>query len=283
METIKLNNGVEMPLLGYGVFQVELKECERCVSDAISEGYRLIDTAQAYYNEEGVGEAINKSTVKREDLFITTKVWISNASEKKAETSIDESLRKLKTEYIDLLLIHQPFGDYYGTYRAMEKALRTGKARAIGVSNFRPDRFIDLVKHVEIIPMVNQLETNVFSQQREMRELMPRSDTKLMAWAPMAEGQHNFFRHELLSAIGANYGKSAAQVGLRFLTQQGVVAIPKSTHLNRMKQNLNSMDFSLSTDELKIIEKLNLQDGGNVKFTDPQFVDFILTNFGESK
>lgn len=272
-----------MPLLGYGVFQVELKECERCVSDAISEGYRLIDTAQAYYNEEGVGEAINKSTVKREDLFITTKVWISNASEKKAETSIDESLRKLKTEYIDLLLIHQPFGDYYGTYRAMEKALRTGKARAIGVSNFRPDRFIDLVKHVEIIPMVNQLETNVFSQQREMRELMSRSDTKLMAWAPMAEGQHNFFRHELLSAIGANYGKSAAQVGLRFLTQQGVVAIPKSTHLNRMKQNLNSMDFSLSTDELKIIEKLNLQDGGNVKFTDPQFVDFILTNFGESK
>lgn len=280
METIKLNNGVEMPVLGYGVFQVEPKECERCVSDALSAGYRLIDTAQAYYNEEGVGEAISKSNVKREDLFITTKVWISNAGEEKAAASIDESLRKLKTEYIDLLLIHQPFGDYYGTYRAMEKALKAGKVRAIGVSNFRPDRFIDLVKHVEVMPAVNQLETNVFSQQQEMRKLMEQTDTKLMAWAPMAEGQHNFFRHEVLSAIGVRYGKSAAQVGLRFLTQQGIVAIPKSTHIDRMRQNLDSLDFSLSADELKAIEKLNLQDGGNVKFTDPQFVNYILTNFG---
>lgn len=280
MKSIKLNNGVEMPLLGYGVFQVKPNEAERCVLDAIKTGYRLIDTAQAYFNEEGVGEAIAKCGVDRSELFITTKVWVSNSGEKKAYDSILESLRKLKTDYIDLLLIHQPFGDYYGTYRAMEQALKEGRVRAIGVSNFRPDRWIDLVKHVDVKPSVIQLQTNVFSQQQEMRKLIANTDTKLMAWAPMAEGQNNFFVHPLMTTIGQKYGKSAAQVGLRFLTQQDIIAIPKSTHVERMQQNLESMDFKLSTDDIDEIKKLNQTDGGNINFTDPQFVNYILTAFG---
>lgn len=280
METIKLNNGVEMPLLGYGVFQITPEECERCVTDAIQTGYRLIDTAQAYYNEEGVGAAISKSGVNRHDLFLTTKVWISNSGEKKAATSIDESLRKLRTDYIDLLLIHQPFGDYYGTYRAMETALKSGKVRAIGVSNFRPDRFIDLVKHVDIMPAVNQLETNVFNQQNEMQEIHKATDTKLMAWGPMAEGGHNFFTHEVLSGIGSHYGKSAAQVGLRFLVQQGIIAIPKSLRIERMRQNIDVFDFTLNGEDMKGLKQLNIKDDGNVNFTDPQFVNYLLTNFG---
>lgn len=280
METIKLNNGVQMPLLGYGVFQVSPEECERSVTDAIQTGYRLIDTAQAYYNEEGVGTAISKSGVNIQDLFITTKVWISNSGEKKAATSIDESLRKLRTDYIDLLLIHQPFGDYYGTYRAMEAALKAGKVRAIGVSNFRPDRFIDLVKHIDVMPAVNQLEANVFSQQNEMQEILKSSDTKLMAWAPMAEGQNNFFNHEVLSDIGSRYGKSAAQVGLRFLVQQGIIAIPKSTRVERMRQNIDVFDFALNGEDMEALKQLNIKDGGNVNFTDPQFVNYLLTNFG---
>lgn len=280
METIKLNNGVQMPLLGYGVFQVSPEECERSVTDAIQTGYRLIDTAQAYYNEEGVGTAISKSGVNRQDLFITTKVWISNSGEKKAATSIDESLRKLRTDYIDLLLIHQPFGNYYGTYRAMEAALKAGKVRAIGVSNFRPDRFIDLVKHIDVMPAVNQLEANVFSQQNEMQEILKSSDTKLMAWAPMAEGQNNFFNHEVLSDIGSRYGKSAAQVGLRFLVQQGIIAIPKSTRVERMRQNIDVFDFALNGEDMEALKQLNIKDGGNVNFTDPQFVNYLLTNFG---
>lgn len=280
METIKLNNGVEMPLLGYGVFQISPEECERSVTDAIQTGYRLIDTAQAYYNEEGVGAAISKTDVNRHDLFITTKVWISNSGEKKATASIDESLRKFRTDYIDLLLIHQPFGDYYGTYRAMETALSAGKVRAIGVSNFRPDRFIDLVKHVDVMPTVNQLETNVFSQQNEMQEMLKATDTKLMAWGPMAEGGHNFFNHEVLSDIGSHYGKSAAQVGLRFLVQQGIIAIPKSLRVERMRQNIDVFDFTLNGEDMEAIKQLNIKDDGNVNFTDPQFVNYLLTNFG---
>ncbi|MBO6295987.1 MAG: aldo/keto reductase [Prevotella sp.] len=276
METIRLNNGVEMPLVGYGVFQVNPQECERCVSDALKTGYKLIDTAQAYQNEEGVGAAWTKSGIAREELFITTKVWISNSGEARAAASIDESLRKLKTDYIDLLLIHQAFGDYYGTYRAMQEALKAGKVRAIGVSNFRPDRFIDLIRHIDVMPAVNQLETNVFCQQNEMRELMKQTGTQLMAWAPMAEGRNNFFKHEVLAAIGSKYGKSAAQVGLRFLTQQGIVVIPKSTKAERMQQNMDISDFQLSADDMQKIVALNETDGGTVAFNDPNFVNYIL-------
>lgn len=280
METTKLNNGVKMPLLGYGVFQVKPEETEQRVLDAIKAGYRLIDTAQAYFNEEGVGEAISKCDVERKKLFITTKVWISNSGEEKAYRSILESLKKLRTHYIDLLLIHQPFGDYYGTWRAMERALKEGKVRAIGLSNFRPDRWIDFIKHVEVKPAVIQLETNVFSQQNEMRQLIKATDTRLMAWAPMAQGQNDFFAHPVLTEIGQKYGMTAAQTGLRFLTQQGIVAIPKSTHVERMRQNLESSNFHLSDEDMKRIEQLNIADGGTRQFTDPAFVNYILTAFG---
>lgn len=279
MTTIQLNNGITMPLLGYGVYQVSPDEAERCVLDAIKVGYRLIDTAQAYFNEEGVGQAISKCGVDRKGLFITTKVWISNLGEERAYASILESLRKLQTDYIDLLLIHQPYGDYYGTYRAMERALKEGKVRAIGVSNFRPDRWLGLIKHVEVKPAVNQLQANVFAQQEEMQALMAATDTKLMAWAPLGQGSNNFFSHPVLTAIGEKHGKSAAQVGLRFLTQQGIIAIPKSVRIERMQQNLNSMDFDLSPTEMDEIKQLNQADGGTVDFTDPKFVNFILTAF----
>ena len=222
MEYITLNNGVKMPALGYGVYQVEPEECERCVLDAIEVGYRSIDTAQAYYNEEDVGAAIEKSGIDREDLFITTKVWISNAGEEKASASIDESLRKLRSDYIDLLLIHQPLGDYHGTYRAMEQALRNGKVRAIGVSNFYPDRLIDLCNSVEVIPAVNQVETHALMQQQEAHEIMKRFGVAHESWGPFAEGRKEFFTNPVLVALGAKYSKSAAQIALRFLIQSDV-------------------------------------------------------------
>ena len=210
MDTVKLRNGVEMPILGYGVYQVSPSECERCVRDAISAGYRLIDTAQAYGNEQNVGNAIRNCGVPREELFIVTKVWISNAGYERAKASIDESLRKLQTDYIDLLLIHQPFSDYYGTWRAIEEAYKTGKLRAIGVSNFYPDRFIDLAEFSEIPPMVNQVETHVFNQQIEAQKIMEQYGTRIMAWGPFAEGRNNFFDNETLIAVGTKYNKSAA-------------------------------------------------------------------------
>lgn len=257
MEYVKLNNGIEMPILGYGVYQVTPEECERCVSDAISVGYRLIDTAQAYGNEEGVGNAIRKSNIPRKDLFITTKVWISNAGYEKAKASIEESLQKLQTDYIDLLLIHQPFNDYYGTYRAMEEANKTGKVRAIGVSNFYPDRFVDLAEFCEIKPTVNQMETHVFNQQRKLQEVMQEYGTELMAWGPFAEGRNDFFTNGTLAAIGVKYGKSVAQVALRFLIQRGIVVIPKSTHKERMIENFNVFDFSLTEREMTVIAALD--------------------------
>lgn len=217
MNTVKLNNGIEMPIIGYGVFQISPEECERCVSDAISVGYRLIDTAQAYYNEEGVGAAISKSDVPRTELFLTTKVWITNAGEKKAAASIDESLRKLHTDYIDLLLIHQPFGDYYGTYRAMEKALQAGKVRAIGLSNFYPDRFVDLAENVNIKPAVNQLQTNVFSQQWDAEVEMKKYGTHIMAWAPLTQANEALFDNPVIKNIAEHHGKTATQVALRYL------------------------------------------------------------------
>lgn len=276
MEFITLNNGVQMPLLGYGVYQVTPDECERCVTDAINVGYRLIDTAQAYYNEEGLGNAIAKSSVPRDELFITTKVWVSNSGEEKAAASIDESLKKLQSDYIDLLLIHQPFGDYYGTYRAMEKAYKAGKVRAIGVSNFFPDRFVDLAENVEIKPAVNQMETHVFNQQMNTREVLTEYETTLESWGPFAEGKNDFFTNEVLKHIGEQYNKSVAQVALRFLVQQGIVAIPKSVRKERMAENLDVFDFVLSQDEIELIKALDQKESLFLSHTDPASVKFIL-------
>ena len=281
METFRLSNGVEMPLLGYGVFQVSPEECERCVSDALSVGYRLIDTAQAYFNEEGVGNAWRKSGIKREDLFLVTKVWISNAGEEKAAKSIDESLKKLQTEYIDLLLIHQAYGDVFGTWRAMEKAYRAGKVRAIGVSNFQAARFFDFAHYVELKPMVNQLQCNVMVQQTGIEPILAETDTKMMAWGPLGgQGVDGIVKSEGLANIGAKYRKSATQVALRWLTQRGIVAIPKSTHKERMAQNFDIFDFSLTADEMAQIDTMNQYDTGNINFSDPQFVKYLIETYG---
>ncbi|MDM8324326.1 aldo/keto reductase [Bacteroides gallinaceum] len=281
METIKLSNGVEMPLLGYGVFKVAPQECERCVSDALNVGYRLIDTAQAYFNEEGVGNAISKSDIVRQDIFLVTKVWISNAGEERASASIDESLRKLKTDYIDLLLIHQAYGDVFGSWRAMEKAYRAGKVRAIGVSNFQAGRFFDFAHYVDIKPMVNQLQCNPLVQQQGIEPLLAEHDTKMMAWGSLGgEGAEDVIKNELLASIGEGYGKTAAQVALRWLTQRGIVAIPKSTHVERMRQNLDIFDFTLTDEEMKRIATLNCHDAGTVNFGDPQLVKFLIETYG---
>lgn len=276
MENVKLNNGIEMPILGYGVYQVTPEECERCVLDAISVGYRPIDTAQAYQNEEGVGNAIVKCGVSREELFIVTKVWISNGGYEKAKISIDESLRKLQTDYIDLLLIHQPFNDYYGTYRAMEEAYKAGKVRAIGVSNFYPDRFVDLAEFCEIKPAVNQVETHVFNQQVEPQKIMQEYGTQIMSWGPFAEGRNGFFTNETLKMIADKYQKSVAQVALRFLIQRRVVAIPKSTHKERMIQNFNVFDFALSTNDMEEIAKLDKKESLFFSHYDPKIVGYLV-------
>lgn len=265
MEYVTLNNGVKMPMLGYGVFQIPADDTERCVLDAISVGYRSIDTAQGYFNEEGVGEAVSKCGIPREELFLTTKIWISNGGYEKAKASIDESLQKLKTDYVDLMLIHQPFNDYYGSYRAMEEAYKAGKIRAIGVSNFMPDRFIDIAGFVETVPAVNQLEVHVFQQQKAAREILKKHGTQLMAWSPLAQGKNNLFGNETLTEIGERYGKTAAQVNLRFLIQSGVVVIPKSTHRERMEENFDLFDFSLTEEEVQRLETLDL---GHSQFID---------------
>ena len=270
-----------MPLLGYGVFLVSPQECERCVADALQVGYRLIDTAQAYANEEGVGNAWRKSGIAREDLFLVTKVWISNAGEKKAASSIDESLRKLQTDYIDLLLIHQAYGDVFGTWRAMERAYRAGKVRAIGVSNFQAGRFFDFAHYVDIKPMVNQLQCNTLIQQNGIEPILAETDTKMMAWGPLGgQGVDGVVKSDMLAGIGAKYGKSAAQVALRWLTQRGIVAIPKSTHVERMHQNFDIFDFALTDDEMTRIAALNEHDTGTINFGDPQFVKYLIENYG---
>lgn len=257
MEYIKLSNGVKMPQIGYGVYQVTPGECERCVSDALSVGYRMVDTAQAYANEEGVGNAWKKSGIRREDLFLVSKIWISNYGYERAKASIDESLRKLQTDYIDLMLLHQPFCDRYGAYRALIDAYREGKLRAIGVSNFYPDHLIDLASNVEIKPMVNQVETHVFNQQIEAKEYMDELDCRIMSWGPLAEGRNNFFKNETLAEIGRKYGKTVPQVALRWLLQRGVIIIPKSSHKERMAQNIDIFDFELSSDDMSLIKTLD--------------------------
>lgn len=276
MKTIKLNNGVDMPLEGFGVFQIAPDACEAAVLNALETGYRMIDTAQAYYNEEGVGRALKASGLPREDIFLVTKVWISNAGEEKAAASIDASLAKLQSDYIDLLLIHQPFGDYYGTYRAMQKALAAGKVRAIGLSNFYDARFIDLAENMEIKPAVVQLETHVFSQQQKMRKLMEPYGTRLMAWAPLAEGQHGIFTNPTLSEIAAKHGKSIAQVALRFLMHEDIITIPKSVRRERQLENLSIEDFEMTQEE---IEAIRLLDGSKplmADFNNPELARFLL-------
>lgn len=281
MQTVKLNNGVEMPILGFGVYQVpDHKECEKAVLEALDTGYRLLDTAQAYFNEEAVGSAIKKSGIARKDIFLVTKIWISNAGYEKAKKSIEESLNKLQTDYVDLLLIHQPFNDYYGTYRAMEEAYKAGKTRAIGVSNFYPDRFIDLSHFCEVQPAVNQVETHVFQQQKVAREIMKKYHTQIMSWGPFAEGRNNYFQNETLKEIGAKYGKSVAQTALRFLTQEGVVVIPKSTHKERMEENFHIFDFELSEEDMNKIRALDTGKSLFFSHYDPETVEF-LTGLGK--
>ena len=255
--SIALGNGIEMPQIGYGVYQVTPQECERCVTEALEVGYRMIDTAQAYANEEGVGNAVRKSGIDRKDIFLVTKIWISNYGYERAKASIDESLRKLQTGYIDLMLLHQPFCDRYGAYRALEEAYKEGKLKAIGVSNFYPDHLIDLALNVEVKPMVNQVETHVFNQQIQPQKYMDELDCRIMSWGPLAEGRNGFFQNELLGEIGAKYGKSIPQVALRWLLQRGVIIIPKSTHKERMAQNLDILDFELSADDMTQIATLD--------------------------
>ena len=275
MEYVTLNNGVKMPVLGYGVYQVSSEECEHCVSDAVSVGYRSIDTAQAYGNEEAVGNAVHKCGVPREELFLTTKVWISNGGYEKAKDSLKGSLRKLQTEYIDLVLIHQPFNDYYGTYRAMEEAYKEGWIRAIGVSNFYPDRLIDLCNFVEVRPAVNQVETHVFQQQELAHQYMIKYGVQHESWGPFAEGKKDFFADPVLMEIGKKYDKSVAQTALRFLIQSGVVVIPKSTHKERMIQNMDVFDFVLNEEDMAAIRKLDTKESLFFSHYDPSTVEML--------
>lgn len=276
MDYKTLSNGVKMPILGFGVYQVpDLDECERVFSDAISVGYRSIDTAQAYMNEEAVGNAIRKSGIAREEFFITTKIWISNYGYEKAKASLDASLAKLQTDYIDLMLLHQPFGDYYGAYRAMEEYYKAGKIKAIGISNFAPDRVADLAIFADVTPMVNQVETHVFNQQLNARKTMDEYGVQIESWGPFAEGRNDFFTNETLVAIGQKYHKSAAQVALRYLSQRDVIVIPKTVHKNRMEQNFDVFDFILTDDDMAEILKLDMGESQFFSHADPETVKMI--------
>lgn len=276
IETVKLNNGVEMPLEGFGVFQVpDPAVCEQAVLDAIATGYRLIDTAAAYMNEEAVGKAIAKCGVPREELFITTKLWVQDASYEGAKKAIETSLQKLGLDYIDLYLLHQPMGDYIGAYRAMEEAYKEGKLKAIGVCNFYPSRLADLCETVEVKPAVNQVELHPFFQQENALALMKQYGVHPEAWGPFAEGNHGIFTHPVLSAIGQKYGKSAAQVALRWNVQRGVTVIPKSVHRERMEQNLAIWDFQLSDEDMAEIAGLNIGHSEIVDHSDPKFVQML--------
>ena len=276
MKTIHLNNGVEMPLEGFGVFQVtDYDVCRNAVLDAIGSGYRLIDTAAAYMNEEAVGEAIKESGVNRNDLFITTKLWTQDASYDGAKKAFETSLENLGLDYIDLYLIHQPVGDYYGAYRAMEELYKEGRVRAIGVCNFYPDRLTDLAIHADVIPAVNQVELHPFFQQEKAIENMKEFGIQPEAWGPFAEGKHGIFTHPVLTAIGEKYGKSAAQVALRWNVQRGVVVIPKSTHRDRMEQNIDIWDFALTDDDMAEIAKLDIGHSEIVDHSDPAFIRMI--------
>ncbi len=273
---VKLNNGVLMPQEGFGVYQVpDYEQCKQAVKDALSVGYRAIDTAQGYQNEDAVGDAIAESDVDRKDIFITTKVWISNFGYEKTLETVNESLKKLKTDYLDLVLIHQPVADYYSAYRALEKLYNDGKIRAIGVSNMDPAKYVDFIMNNEVKPAVNQVETHVFNQQKTLRKYMNENDTQIESWAPFAEGKNNLFSNEVLNSIGEKYAKSAAQVALKFLAQSGVVIIPKSTHVERMKENIDIWDFELTEDEMNKISDLDLNKSLFLDHSNPETIKWL--------
>lgn len=276
MRNVRLNNGVEMPILGFGVFQVtDLAECERSVVDAIETGYRLIDTAASYGNEEAVGKAIKRSAVAREDLFITTKLWMQSDGYEGTKKAFENSLKRLQLDYFDLYLIHQPFGDVYGEWRAMQELYKAGKVRAIGVSNFHPDRLIDLIIHNEIVPAVNQIETHPFHQQIDTQKFLYENNVQIESWGPFAEGKNNIFHNELLLSIGKKYNKSIAQVILRWLIQRGVVAIPKSVRKERMEENFSIFDFELSAEDMEAIKTFDTKASSFFDHRDPAMVKYL--------
>ena len=275
MNYVTLENGVKMPQLGYGVYQVTKEECERCVLDALKVGYRLFDTAQSYFNEEEVGNAIVKSGVSREEIFLTSKVWIDHYGYEECRKSVLESLRKLKTDYIDLMLLHQPFSDYYGAYRALEDLYDEGKIKAIGISNFYPDRMVDLASFTRIKQMINQIEIHPYHQQVFSKEWHDKYGVQLEAWAPFGEGRKNMFELSELKEIGDKYGKTVAQVILRWHLQRGIVVIPKSTHLERMKENFNVFDFELAQEDMDVISKLDKNESSFFSHQDPSIVEWF--------
>jgi 2,5-diketo-D-gluconate reductase A len=276
MKTVTLNNGVQMPILGFGVFQItDVAQCEQAVSDALATGHRLIDTAASYLNEEAVGRAIKKSGTPRDELFITTKLWIQDAGYERAKKAFQKSLDRLGLDYLDLYLIHQPFNDYYGAWRAMEELYKEGRTRAIGVSNFMPDRLVDLIAFNEIVPAVNQVETNPFYQRPDYQTLMQGKGVQMEAWAPFAEGRNNLFQNETLSAIAADHGKSVAQVILRWLIQRGIVCISKSVHKARIEENLNVFDFELTAEEMGEIAALDTNQSSFFSHNDPEVVAWL--------
>ncbi len=283
LEYVKLSNGVRMPIEGYGVYQVTKEECKRCVREALEVGYRSIDTAQSYFNEEEVGEAIEESGIKREDIFLTSKVWVEHYGYDECKKSIEESLRKLKTDYIDLMLLHQPFSDYYGAYRVLEDLYDKKKLRAIGVSNFYPDRIVDLANFTRIPPMVDQVETHVLFQQIEAKKWLDKYHIQMEAWAPLGEGRRNLFENEVLIEIGNQYGKTPAQVMLRWNIQRGVVVIPKSTHKERMIQNLDIFDFKLSEEDMKAIRDMDTKTSSFFSHYDPGMVEWFVKMVEERK
>ena len=283
MEYVTLSNGVKMPILGYGVYQVTQEECERCVLDALEVGYRSIDTAQSYFNEEQVGSAIKKSGVKREDIFLTSKVWVEHYGYEECKKSVEESLRKLGTDYLDLMLLHQPFADYYGAWRALEDLYKEGKLRAIGISNFYPDRMVDIASFARIRPMINQIETHPLFAREEDHKWMEKYGVAHEAWAPFGEGRGGLFENETLKAIGEKYNKSAAQVMLRWNIQRGVIVLPKSTHKERMIQNLDVFDFALSDEDMTAIAGLDTNKSAFFSHYDPNMVEWFVKMVEERK
>lgn len=283
MNYVVLNNGIKMPQLGYGVYQISKGECEKCVLDALKVGYRHIDTAQSYFNEEEVGNAIIKSGIPREEIFLTTKVWIEHYGYEECKKSVMESLKKLKTNYIDLVLLHQPFSDYYGAWRALEDLYTQGLIKAIGISNFYPDRMVDLCSFARIKPMVNQVETHPHNQQIEAQKWMEKYGVQIEAWAPFGEGRNGLFTNETIAAIGKKYNKTVAQVILRWEIQRGIVVIPKSVHIERMEQNFNIFDFELSNEDMSIMATLDKKQSSFFSHTDPNMVEWFVQMVEERK
>lgn len=283
MEYVTLSNGIKMPILGYGVYQVSQEECERCVLDALDIGYRSIDTAQAYFNEEQVGSAIKRSSIAREDIFLTTKVWLEHFGEENAYASVVESMKKLQTDYLDLVLLHQPFGDAYGAWRALEKLYDEGRVRAIGISNFYVDRMVEFANFNRIKPMVNQMETHIFQQQKELKKWADKYGIALEAWAPFGEGRNGTFDDPLMKNLGEKYGKMPAQIMLRWNIQRGVVVIPKSTHAERMEENFSLFDFTLSDEDMSAISKLDKNESLFFSHRDPAMVEWFVNMVEERK